>query len=261
LSIGLQAWQDMLLEKLGRSHSRKEFVESMELAVNCGFCNINVDMIFAIPGQTLNDWLETVTNISGLNPSHISTYSLIIEEGTVFGRMKKEGVIKPVEDELDREMYWSGIEKLKNYGFEHYEISNFAKKGSRCRQNLKYWHAEEYLGLGAGAHSYLNGKRFENEYIPEKYIKAVMSEGSAAKNFNTIGIAEAMNEYMMLGLRLVEGVSAAEFKKRFGVNMFDIFAPQIERLNEKGLILAEDSGIRLSQKGLDLANQAFMEFV
>jgi oxygen-independent coproporphyrinogen III oxidase len=261
LSIGLQAWQNKHLKQLGRSHFREDFVENMELAGKAGFENINVDLIFAVPGQIMDDWIQTIAGVVELKPSHISCYSLKIEEGTVFGDMLEKGAINPADDELDRKMYWFAIDNLKWQGFEHYEISNFAKPGSRCAHNLKYWHAQEYLGLGAGAHSYLNGVRFENEYLPEKYIEAVQAKGCAAGNMREIGKKETMNEYMMLGIRLIEGIKSDSFRHRFGEDMFAVYEEEIDRLQKKGLIEAKAGSISLTAVGLDFANQVFMEFV
>jgi len=175
LSIGLQAWQNHLLESLGRIHTVEEFEENYHLAVKTGFDNINVDLIFAIPGQSFEDWAETINKVAELNPRHISCYSLIIEEDTVFGAKFSKGELSSVEDELDRKMYWYAVEKLRTVGYKHYEISNFSKEGFECAHNLIYWKEQEYIGFGAGAHSYFNGQRFNNTYNIEEYVKIINS--------------------------------------------------------------------------------------
>ncbi|HOM02464.1 MAG TPA: radical SAM family heme chaperone HemW [Acetivibrio sp.] len=261
LSIGLQAWQNHLLKSLGRIHTEKEFEENYRLAVKAGFDNINVDLIFAIPGQSFKDWTETVTKVAKLNPQHISCYSLIIEEGTVFGTRFSKGELIPVEDELDREMYWYAVEKLKTMGYKHYEISNFSKEGFECAHNLTYWKELEYIGIGASAHSYFNGKRFNNTYNIEEYVKIINSGRLPVENEINVETKDEISEFMMLGLRLVDGVSIEEFYERFGKNPLEVFRNQIETLSKRGLVTIEQNFIKLTKLGFDLANQAFMEFV
>lgn len=261
ISIGLQAWQDSLLEKIGRIHKVSDFIENFELAREAGFKDINVDLIFGLPQQTFNDWVETVGNVMVLGPSHISCYSLKIEEGTLFGRMAASGDLAETDDEIDRNMYKYVIEKASENKYMHYEISNFAKPGFKCRHNLRYWYAEEYIGIGAGAHSYFKGVRFNNVYSIEDYISSIFKQEVPVENRQIIDNEESMAEYMMLGLRLTGGVEAGMFQKRYGEDMFDIFAGQVEKLVKRRLISVEGERIRLTRLGLDLANQVFMEFI
>lgn len=261
LSIGLQAWQDKLLKELGRIHTREEFEENMKLARKAGFTNINVDLIFGLPGQTMNDWTETISNIISLNADHVSCYSLKIEEGTVFGNRFEAGELEEPDDELDRKMYWYAVDRLGKSGYRHYEISNFARPGFECRHNLVYWRAEEYLGLGAGAHSYLNGCRFNNVYGIEDYIDRIKKGEKLQENEQLIDKAEAMSEYMILGLRLVDGVSPKAFRARFGEEIDSVFGGQLAQLKQKQLLEQDGDRWRLTPMGLDFGNTVFMEFL
>ncbi len=261
LSIGLQAYQDSLLRKLGRIHDFHQFLENYNQAVRTGFKNINIDLIFGLPGQTLRDWAQTLLNVIQLGPAHVSCYSLKIEEGTPFGKSLEDGELIPIEDELDREMYYMAIEKMGAAGLKHYEISNFARPGYQCRHNLIYWKAEEYLGLGAGAHSYLFGERYNNVYGLDGYIKNSRNKDSLKENVQIIGKAESMAEYMILGLRLTDGIHAGEFKSRYGEDLYEIYHEKIHKLLRKNLLVMEKDGIKLSSSGMDLANTVFMEFI
>lgn len=261
LSMGLQACQDVHLKKLGRIHSAEDFMANHEAAVKAGFKNINADLIFGIPGQTVNDWRETVDRVIRLGLRHISCYSLKIEEETPFYDMLRAGSLQPVDDELDRRMYWYAVDELKKHGYIHYEISNFSLPGYECRHNLVYWEAEEYLGIGAGAHSYLRGKRYNNICDIEDYINITVNNGNPAENAQRIDRTESMAEYMILGLRLVEGVSTKQFEIRYGEDVFGIFGKQIDKLLKKQLLELEGERLRLSPYGLDIANAVFEEFI
>ena len=432
LSIGLQAWQDRILKSIGRIHNRQQFVDNLKAAEECGFDNINVDLIFGLPGQTLGDWMETLEAVTGFGPAkhvsgqsehrpgpvkHISCYSLAIEEGTVFGDRLDARLLEPADDGLDREMYHRAVDMLAEKGFRWYEISNFAVPGYECRHNLLYWKTREYAGFGAGAHSYLDAVRFNNVYGIEEYIRAVdnaynrnkynryacgrceynrnecnrytcssyvydgngfvgtegdadpaipgrnanrdsgedmayckdnadacmetaageaedhasvavgpgrMKKGDSAayssganscpdaagsgflkdmdglhENFDVIDKEGAMSEFMILGLRLTEGVSSAEFEERFGERLEDKYGGKLDMLAAKGLIEAEnmlagtvgcgadrrsseipsgescnadesckeagsckpDRSYKLTRLGFDLANTVFVEFI
>lgn len=293
LSIGLQAWQDRLLESLGRIHRRRQYVENMEAAFRAGFSNINTDLIFGLPGQTFDDWRETLEAVSSIGGTgansgaaktgeltHLSCYSLKIEEGTNFGDRLEAGELIPADDELDRRMYHYTVEFLGREGYRHYEISNFARPGYECRHNLIYWKAEEYAGFGAGAHSYLDHRRFNNVQGIEEYIDAAAKMGAGGRgglfipgdrakgalheSMEFIDDREAMSEHMILGLRLIDGVSAAEFEARFGASIRKIYGGKLENLVKQGLLAKEqDCGgrYRLTALGLDLANRVFAEFI
>ncbi len=261
ISIGLQAYQDKLLKYLGRCHSNKDFTESVENAKKSEFENINADVIFGIPGQTLDDWKETLGYLVSLGINHISAYSLKIEEGTKFGSMEEEGKLIQVEDELDREMYHYAVDFLNENGFKQYEISNFAREGYECKHNLTYWKCTDYLGLGAGAHSCLKGTRFSNKEAIEGYIELLKCGEKPVYEKFTLDITDKMSEYMFLGLRLTYGVTGKEFFERFNQDMFKKYKDIFAKLESKRLIEIIGDTVRLTRLGFDLANQVFMEFV
>ncbi len=261
LSIGLQAYQERLLKYLGRQHSSEDFVSSIKMAKDAGFNNINADVIFGIPGQTMEDWKETLNILADLDVTHISAYDLKIEEGTKFGDMQEAGKLIEMEDETDREMYHYAIDYLKKQGFKHYELSNFAREGCECRHNLIYWNCLEYLGLGAGAHSFLQDIRFENQASIEGYIDYLSKGDKPVEERFVRDFCEKMSEYMFLGLRLIEGVNKDTFKDRFNQELLETYASKVEKLKKLQLIEADRYGIRLTSLGLDLANQVFVEFV
>jgi oxygen-independent coproporphyrinogen III oxidase len=261
LSMGLQAWQKSLLSKIGRIHSLEEFLQNYKQAREVGFKNINIDLIFGLPGQTLKDWEETVKNVLELDPEHVSCYSLKIEEGTPFGRCIQTGELKEIDDELDREMYYLAIEMFKRLNLKHYEISNFAKPDFESKHNLIYWNQEEYIGIGAGAHSFFEGKRFNNIYDIEKYISIDFTKENPVENLCIVDEKEAISEFMILGLRLLDGISKREFFNKFNRDLYEIFGEELERLLKKKMIEIDDDKIKLTLLGQDLANQVFVEFV
>jgi len=261
ISIGLQACQEKLLKYLGRQHNKNDFITSVKMAKEAGFDNINVDVIFGIPGQTLEEWKETLELLTELDLTHISAYDLKIEEGTKFAEMLEMGKLIEMDDELDREMYHYAIDFLKKNGFIHYELSNFAKKGYECKHNLIYWNCIEYLGLGAGAHSFLQDIRFENQASIEGYIDYLSKGQKPVEERYVRDFCEKMSEYMFLGLRLIDGVSKEKFEDRFNQDIFVTYADKIDKLKKKQLIETDSEKIRLTELGLDLANQVFVEFV
>ncbi|MBR5270328.1 MAG: oxygen-independent coproporphyrinogen III oxidase [Anaerotignum sp.] len=261
LSMGVQAWQNSLLKSLGRIHTIGSFQENFKAVREAGFENVNTDLMFALPKQTMADWQETVKNIVGMNPEHISAYSLIIEEGTPFYDRYEKGELTPAEEDLDREMYRWAVEYLAKNGYEQYEISNFAKKGRQSRHNRIYWQAEEYLGMGLGSHSYMNRERFHNIYDMQDYIRADGDVSLLKEEVEVISREDALAEFMFLGLRLTEGVSFARFEERFGEEMKNIYGSQIEKLVKDGLLTEDEKGIRLTERGTDISNVVFEEFL
>ncbi len=261
LSIGLQCWQQPLLDVLGRIHTGADFQKGFRMARNAGFNNINTDLIFGIPGQTLAMWVETLENVIDLGPEHISCYSLKIEGNTPLGRKVESGRLELIEDEGDRDMYHIAINLLEKAGYSHYEISSFALPGYECIHNLVYWKCGEYLGVGAGAHSYLGGERLGNEPDIKRYIDKIGNRKESVIEKKHIGFEESVSEFMILGLRLVAGVSAEEFKSRFGLDMEQTFCEKINRFERQSLVTMENGNLRLTPKGLDLANRVFVEFV
>lgn len=261
LSMGVQAWQNRLLKDLGRIHTMEAFQENYKAVREAGFENVNTDLMFALPNQTMADWQETVRNIVALNPEHISAYSLILEEGTPFFDRYEKGELEPAAEELDREMYHWAVDYLAKMGYGQYEISNFAKKGRQSRHNRIYWQAEEYLGMGLGAHSYMDGERFHNRYDLQEYIDAEGEVSLLKEDVEVITEEDALAEFMFLGLRLTEGVSFARFRERFGQEMKNIYGRQIEELVKDGLLKEDEIGIRLTVRGVDISNVVFEKFL
>lgn len=264
LSIGLQSTNNYLLNKIGRIHSYEEFIENYILARKIGFENINIDLMLALPEQNMEDLMQSVKKVINLNPEHISIYSLILEENTELWKKVKNKEENLVEDDLEREMYWKSKKAFETAGYIHYEISNYAKPGFESKHNKNCWSQKQYLGFGIAAHSYFNGKRFYNVEDLNKYITNI--EKNEFKN--NIIIEEEnrtkediAKEYMMLGLRKIEGVSISEFQRKFELNPLFYFRFEISKLQEMDLIEVDLDNIRLTKKGLDLANIVFEEFI
>lgn len=256
LSIGLQAVQNNILKTLGRVHCYEEFLEGFKMARIAGFDNINVDLMFGIPGQTMSDWKETLKLITELEPEHISAYSLIIEEGTEFYNKYNDGKLLLPEEELEREMYTYVKDYLKEKGYIHYEISNFSKPGKECRHNLVYWELEEYFGCGVGAHSYINSQRISNESNIEGYIN-----GNIHKETHINSIKDDMEEFMFMGLRKINGISIDKFNKIFKIDINEVYGKVIDKYTRNGLLIREGGNIRLSDKGIEVSNTVMCEFI
>jgi len=264
MSIGMQSMQEELLTLLGRIHTKKESLQTYTWARETGFENCNIDIMIGLPTQTLQDVEETVTEILALEPEHISCYSLILEEGTVLEKEIQEGKWLLPEEELERNMYWKVKEMLEKAGYIQYEISNFAKPGKASKHNLDCWNQKEYMGFGVAAHSYTNGVRYSNIDSLETYI-ANFEKDKWEDNliFHEKQTIQSMQkEYMLLGFRKLDGISISEFKRKFIENPCYLFRKELHTLSEKGLITIEDEDtIKLTSKGLDLANIVFEEFV
>lgn len=265
LSFGLQSANDAELKILGRIHTFSQFLESYEMARAAGFDNINVDLISAIPGQSLTSWKNTVKRVAMLKPEHISAYSLMIEEGTEFFDLytSKEGKkMLPSEDE-DREMYHATKAILNEYGYNRYEISNYARPGFECKHNIGYWTGAEYLGLGLGASSYTMDRRFHVERDLNNYMQIDMTKDITPlyEDIQQLSYEDKMNEFMFLGLRMIQGVSGAEFAERFKQNMFEVYYFAIDKNIRHGLLEVDQPYLRLTEKGLDLANVVMGDFV
>jgi oxygen-independent coproporphyrinogen-3 oxidase len=261
LSIGLQSWNDNILKRLGRIHNLNELIENYYCAKDIGFKNINVDLMFSIYGQSISDFESTLDNVISIAPQHVSCYSLIIEEGTPFHELMDKGLIREVDEETDREMYYLANQKLREAGYEHYEISNYAKQGFKSRHNINYWKTGEYIGIGAGAHSYIRRCRFYNELRPEKYIENLRDAILPVIGEESLSTKDMMSEFMFMGLRMMEGISSVEFEERFGCSLFDIYKAQIEKVINEGLIQIRGDRLVLTERGIDLSNQVFVEFI
>ncbi|SHM05383.1 oxygen-independent coproporphyrinogen-3 oxidase [Caldanaerovirga acetigignens] len=261
LSLGLQSFNEELLKVIGRIHNAEGFLKNFFMAREAGFNNINVDLIFGLPQQRVEDFLNSLRKLLDLSPEHVSCYSLSVEEGTKFYELKEKGLLfLPSEDE-ERMMYHAARSILEEGGYSHYEISNFAKSGRECKHNLVYWTYGEYLGLGAGAHSFMDGVRFYNAYGLKDYIEKVKAKGEAVESRERISEPEQQAEFVILGLRLIKGVDKAKFYERFRKDMDLVYGEVLEKLEEKGLIVNGKEYVKLTKKGLDLANEVFVEFL
>ena len=263
LSIGLQSTNNSLLKQIGRIHKFEDFLDTYNIAKEVGFDNINVDLMIALPNQTIEDIKESLEEIVSLNPNHISVYSLIVEEGTLLEKQIDEGKMKLPSDEEERRMYWYVKNFLELHGYNHYEISNFSKKSKESKHNLNCWNQEEYIGFGLASHSYIEGIRFCNTSNLEEYIKNI-DDNNINKNREVEERQEREDkekEFMMLGFRKIEGVDISKFKEKYQENPLFLFRKEIDKLVSEGLIEVDLNNIRLTNKGLDLANLVFEEFV
>ncbi|MBO8136729.1 MAG: radical SAM family heme chaperone HemW [Desulfotomaculum sp.] len=261
LSIGIQACQEKLLQTLGRVHDYQLALEGIYAAREAGFKNLNVDLIFGIPGQSLNQWRESLYKIENLQPEHLACYSLQLEEGTPLWVAVESGELDPVSEEMELEMYNEVINFLTARGYQHYEISNFAKPGFRCRHNLGYWHNYYYLGLGPAAHSHMNMERWYNIKDIKKYAVQTMKGSLPVAERHTLTKRDVMVETILMGLRLTSGLDLAGFYKRFGQKVTDVWPREINKLINRGLLELTSTNLKLTEKGLRLGNQAFVEFV
>lgn len=273
ISFGVQSFQDEELRFLERIHSSGEALDAFRLARSAGFENINLDLIFGLPGQAMDSWSGSLEQAIGMQPEHLSLYSLTIEEGTSLHRLVDAGKVIPLDDDLCADMYQLAEEKLASAGYTHYEVSNWAAeregKVQICIHNLQYWLNLPYLGFGAGAHSCSAGYRYSNIADIAGYIQAMAGKpvkqfpfSNALESKQAIDMRTEMNETMMLGLRLLEqGVSGDEFLERFGVKIEDVFAKQVSLLTGQGLLEWSGGSLRLTQRGHLLGNRVFQEFV
>lgn len=264
ISIGLQSSKKELLKEIGRIHTYEDFENTVKLAKDVGFTNINVDLMIGIPNQTIYDVEDTLDKVLALDLTHISVYSLIYEDGTLMTKMVDEGKLLEVDEEIERYMYWYAKRRLEDNGFIHYEISNFAKPSYRCKHNLDCWNQKEYLGFGVAAASYIDNFRIKNTDSLEKYINNINSD-KYYKNLTIEekqDIDEQMKEFVILRLRMTEGFKASDFTAKFNKDVYKVFESQMDRLLSDGLIIAEEFGyLKLTKKGLDLANIVWGEFI
>lgn len=263
ISIGLQSTNDILLEKIGRIHNYKQFESIYKSAREEGFRNINVDLMLALPNQTTKDLKESIQKVIKLQPEHISVYSLIVEDGTKIDKLLKNKEIELPVDNIERKMYWMTKRLLERSGYKHYEISNFCKVGYESKHNINCWEQKEYLGFGVAAHSYINMKRFSNIENIERYIKNINNndfEKNIIMQENQDKEVQA-KEFMMLELRKIDGISIQEFKNKFVENPIFKYHNELEELVNNGLIDIDGDIIKLTNKGLDLANIVWEKFV
>ncbi len=265
ISFGAQSFNPAILKFLGRMHSADETREAARNTRRAGFERFNLDLIFAVPGQSLADIRYDIAQAAELEPDHISAYNLTFEEGTVFFAEMKRGRIQPLENDEQAAMYAMVREEIPRRGYPMYEISNYAAAGHESIHNLSYWRAESYLGLGAGAHSYgragYGGRRWWNERTPKRYIELALGDGIAEAGAETIDHATAMSEFVFLNLRLRAGFELNEFARRFGQSFDDRFHIIGQRLIDTGLLISDNRSLRLSERGLEMGDSVFAEFV
>lgn len=270
ISIGLQSVNDEELQMLGRMHTYKDFLNTYHLLRDKGFNNLNIDLISAIPGQTLESWKKTLSTVAELEPEHISAYSLIVEEGTPFYSIYGEGgadgnlesMVQPLPDEeTERFIYEETETILQKYGYDRYEISNYAKPGYACRHNEGYWRRVNYLGVGLGASSLIENQRFRNFSTYDVYMDAIQNQKLFHEEVKSLSVTDEMEEFMFLGLRMMSGISREEFQKKFGKKIETVYEKQIQQLKKDGLIEFVENRIRLTKRGIDISNYVFEQFL
>lgn len=266
LSIGLQSAQNEELKMLGRIHTYEEFLETWKLTEQAGFKNRNIDLMSALPGQTMESYKDTLSKVLALEPEHISAYSLILEEGTVFydwyekGKLDR-GAWKLPSEEEEYAMGELTIQRLAEAGMHRYEISNYAKSGKECRHNLGYWDRVEYLGIGAGSSSLIKGERFDHIRDRKAYIEKIRNGEPILIDREILSVESQMEEFMYLGLRKIEGVSRTDFQNYFGKNVDDVYGEILDKLEEEQLLEFSGNRIRLTHRGMDVSNCVLAEFL
>lgn len=260
VSLGVQTFNDKQLKRIGRSHNEAQIYSTIDHLKTAGFDNISIDLIYALPGQTMEDVKENVAKAIALDIPHLSLYSLILEHHTVFMNKMRRGKLNLPQEDLEAEMFEYIIAELEANGFEHYEISNFTKPGFESRHNLMYWDNAEYYGVGAGASGYLNGVRYRNRGPIQHYLKAV-SEGNARLSEEVLTKDEMMEEELFLGLRKKSGVSIAKFEEKFGVSFEERYGQIVTELCQQGLLVSDDKVVRMTKKGLFLGDTVAERFI
>ncbi len=260
VSLGVQTFDDKMLKKIGRSHLEKDIYENIDRLKLAGFDNISIDLIYALPGQTMEQVKENVAKAIGLDIPHMSLYSLILENHTVFMNRMRRGKLPLPKEELEAEMFEYIIAELEQAGFEHYEISNFSKPGFESRHNLMYWDNAEYYGIGAGASGYVNGVRYKNHGPIRHYLSAV-EEGNACITEDHLSQKEQMEEEMFLGLRKKSGVSMARFEEKFGQSFAGLYGEIVRDLVQQGLMQIEGDHVRMKKRGLFLGDTVAERFI
>lgn len=261
VSIGLQSTSEELLKEIGRIHNYNQFLNTYNWAVEAGFRNINVDLMLGLPNQTISDLKDSLEKITSLKPepNHISVYSLIVEDGTKIEKMISEGKLELPQEEEERNQYKYTKNYLELKGYKHYEISNFAKVGYESKHNTNCWEQKQYIGFGIAAHSYINKCRYSNTCDLTEYLN---KESKDIKEIHeNQNIEDMKKEYMLLGLRKIDGVSILRFKEKFGENPIYLFRNELQKLVEEELIEIDLDNIKLTDKGLDFANLVWEEFV
>ena len=261
LSIGVQSFDTDELKRLERVHTVDEIFLTVDRARQAKFENLSLDLMFALPGQTKKRWQDNLQKAIDLEPDHISAYNLTIEPDTTFHKQQTQGKLAMPTDDFQRELFEITIDTLTGAGYEHYEISNYAKTGKQSRHNLNYWVHGEYIGLGAGASSTFNGERTKNTNLPARYIAQINESQTAVESRETPDLRQRMGEAVMLGLRLKSGLNYLTFNKQFGTSFCDAFGDTVTRLENMGLIELSDDRVALTREGLFLADSVILEFI
>lgn len=260
VSLGVQTFDNKMLKKIGRSHQEQDIYDNIRHLKQAGFDNISIDLIYALPSQTMDQVKENVAKAIDLDIPHMSLYSLILENHTVFMNRMRRGKLPLPKEELEAEMFEYIIEELEKAGFEHYEISNFSKPGFESRHNLVYWDNAEYYGLGAGASGYVDGIRYKNHGPIRHYIEAVEA-GKARITEEHLTLEEKMEEELFLGLRKKTGVSKARFEEKFGISFDQRYGQVVASLTEQGLLVPDDKQVRMTKRGLFLGDTVAEKFI
>lgn len=261
ISFGIQSFSDKVLAALGRIHTSRDAVQSIVLAQDAGFANMNLDLMYGLPGQSLKELRDSLAMAYRLNISHLSVYGLKVEEGTVFAELADQGRLNLPDDELDDAMYETVMESNAEQGFIRYEISNFSLPGRQCRHNLKYWHYQPYLGVGAAAHSFIDGQRRANVKDVVHYMNLISHGQPPVEFVEKPDRQAAMAEFCFLALRTVSGLSVSSFEHYFDCEFFSVYQPVVDRLKRKGAIVADGDYIRLTALGMKFGNRVFSEFI
>ena len=261
LSIGLQAIQNHHLKYIGRIHSYEEFEKNYLEAKEVGFDNINIDLMYALPNHKKEEWKESLDKIISLNPSHISAYSLILEEGTKLHEMYDNEEFSLLDEDTDIEMYNYTINKLKENGYNQYEISNYSKEYKECKHNIIYWKCDNYLGLGPGASGYIGDIRYNNISDLNEYNHKISQNIKPIEEETILSEKDKIEEFIFMGLRMNEGISLKVFKERFNISIEDIYKEPIEKLIASKLLELDKDNLKLTQKGREISNTVFIEFI
>lgn len=261
ISLGLQTTHNNLLKDIGRIHTIEEFNKNYKKIRDFGFKNVNIDIMFGLPNQSVSDYKQTLNDIVKLNPEHISCYSLIIEEETPFYNMYEKELLDLPNENDEREMYKLTKDILEANGYHQYEISNYAKDSLECYHNKIYWKCDEYLGVGVSASSYIDEKRIKNIDSISEYIEKIRNGEDVSDEVLENTIKEDMEEFMFLGLRMIKGVSKNEFKKRFKKDMYDVYGEVISDNIKKGLLKEDEKNVSLTEKGIEVSNWVMSEFI
>lgn len=257
LSLGVQSFCDNELKVIGRVHTAEDAIESFRLARSAGFKNISIDLMSAIPEQTTESFAENIRMAVGLEPEHISCYSLILEEGTALCDEYKKGLLTLPDEDTERSMYDYAVSELEKNGYRRYEVSNFARKGAESRHNIKYWQCREYIGVGLSAHSYTDGMRYSDTDSFSDYIRGNFRSGDKT----VLTTADKMSEFMFMGLRMTDGVSIEDFSARFGQDLKKIFAEPLLKFEKMGMLKEENGRIFLEKNAFGVSNQIMCEFI